>query len=104
MKKCRVHSPNAPIRGVIRDPALRSFESDGICYARCAVLPAVNALTPRVIREIFLADVFLWKTPLDCAFWISRIAFSRAFLAPSASFLSMAVITVLIEDFTVVLM
>jgi hypothetical protein len=68
------------------------------------LLAALNELTAWVNREIFLAEVFLWKTPLDCAFWISGIVFSRAFWAPSASFFSMAAVTVLIEDFTVVLM
>jgi len=61
------------------------------------------ALTSRVSREIFLAEVFLWKTPLESAFWIRGIAFDKAFWAPSTSFLATATRTFFTEDFTVVL-
>jgi len=58
-------------------------------------------LTSRVSREIFLAEVFLWKTPLESPFWIKGIAFDKAFRAPSTSFFAMAILTFFTEDFTV---
>jgi hypothetical protein len=66
--------------------------------------PADRALTSRLSREIFLAEVLLWKTPWERALWIRGIAFDRAFWAPSRSFLLIAILTVLTEDFTVLLM
>jgi len=68
------------------------------------MLSADKALTSRVSREIFLAEVFLWKTPLESAFWMRGIVFNKAFRAPSTSFFAMAVLTFFTEDFTVDLM
>jgi hypothetical protein len=62
---------------------------------------ADKALTSRVSREIFLAEVFLWKTPLERAFWIKGIVFNKPFWAPSTSSFSTDALTFFMDDFTV---
>lgn len=51
--------------------------------------------TARFKREIFLAEVFLWNTPLRVALSIVEVAESRAAFAASLSFASIAAYTFL---------
>lgn len=57
--------------------------------------------TAWVSLETFLAEVLLWKTPFERAFWMRGMVSKRPFWAPSISFFSIASRTFLIEVFTV---
>ena len=56
--------------------------------------------TARVIRETFLAEVFLWYTPFLVALSIAEVAASSALCAAALSFASMAAYTFLIAVLT----
>ena len=87
---------------------LIDYKTNGLIKQAFLLLPigfyylaGFRLLTAWVRREIFLAEVFLWKMPFEHPFWMSGIAFNRAFLAPSVSFSSIASRTFLTELFTV---
>ena len=56
--------------------------------------------TAFVKRETFLAQLFLWKIPLEVALLIVEIAFTNALCAASLSLFATATFTFLIEVLT----